>query len=85
MYLKKRGSNSKPSLFISESHGVQTKLVIADFSDKTLKIYEDIRDSVADLDVGILVNNVGVIQSQPAYFNEVDEDTLVNTVQGWSF
>ena len=70
--------------FISESqHGVQTKLVIADFSDKTLEIYEDIRDSIADLDIGILVNNVGVIQSQPAYFNEVDEETLVNTVQVW--
>ena len=70
--------------FISESqHGVQTKLVIGDFSDKTLEIYEDIRDSIADLDIGILVNNVGVIQSQPAYFNEVDEETLVNTVQVW--
>ena len=75
----------KPNLhFISESrHGVQTKLVTGDFSDKTLEIYEDIRDSIADLDVGILVNNVGVIQSQPAYFNEVDEETLVNTVQVW--
>ena len=60
---------------------MQTKLVIADFSDKTLDIYEHIRESIANLDIGILVNNVGVIQSQPAYFNEVDEMTLINTVQ----
>ena len=69
------------NLITESQHGVQTKLVFADFSDKTLQIYDHIRDSLAGLDVGILVNNVGVIQSQPAYFNEVDEQTIVNMVQ----
>ncbi len=54
--------------------------MFADFSDKTLQIYDAIRSALEDLDVGILINNVGVIPAHPMYYNELDEQMLFNTI-----
>lgn len=50
--------------------------MLADFSDKTLSIYDVIREALKDLDIGILINNVGVIVPHPMYFNDVEESLL---------
>ena len=71
---------------VRDDHRVETMVIEADFTDTDVvkTVVEKIEQ--ASIDVGVLVNNVGVIQSQPAYFNEVDEQTIVNMVQvrlGW--
>ncbi len=56
--------------FLAESEfGVSTVTIAADFSAGE-SAYPVIRDGVKDLDVGILVNNVGV-NTSPMYFTEV--------------
>ena len=57
---------------ISESkHGVKTAVVVADFAAGS-SCYSDIRRSIEDKDVGVLVNNVGVIPEYPMYLTEVN-------------
>ncbi|XP_066276105.1 very-long-chain 3-oxoacyl-CoA reductase-like [Branchiostoma lanceolatum] len=58
--------------------GVQTKIVVADFS--SADIYDNISQELEGLDIGCLVNNVGVSYKFPDYYGntgpEVDEMML---------
>jgi 17beta-estradiol 17-dehydrogenase / very-long-chain 3-oxoacyl-CoA reductase len=54
---------------------VKTKYIVADFSSGR-DIYEKIRKQLIPLDVGILVNNVGVAPEMPGYFKDTPEDLL---------
>ncbi|EDW80520.1 uncharacterized protein Dwil_GK11524 [Drosophila willistoni] len=54
---------------------VQTKVIIVDFT-KGREIYEHIENELADIDVGILVNNVGVVTDHPDYFDLIPESKL---------
>lgn len=56
---------------------VKTKIIVADFS-KGREIYKDIEEKLKgfDLDIGILVNNVGIAYPYPMYFGEVSEDEI---------
>lgn len=51
-------------------HGVKTEVVVADFAAGPA-VYEDIRRALESKDVGILVNNVGVIPEYPMFLTEV--------------
>ena len=46
-------------------------MVAADFSSED--IYDGIKDKIGDLDIGVLVNNVGVSYDYPEYYAEVDK------------
>lgn len=46
---------------------MQTKVIAVDFT-QNVAIYETIEQRLADLEVGILVNNVGMSYSNPEYF-----------------
>ena len=50
---------------------VKTLVVAADFSSED--IYDGIKDKIGDLDIGVLVNNVGVSYDYPEYYAEVDK------------
>lgn len=60
---------------IEKNYKVRTKIIAADFS-KGREIYESIKESLEGLDVGVLINNVGVQYSYPMYFGELPEDEL---------
>ena len=46
---------------IEKEHKVETKIVVADFSDNTnMDYYRKISEKVEDLDIGLLVVNAGV-------------------------
>jgi 17beta-estradiol 17-dehydrogenase / very-long-chain 3-oxoacyl-CoA reductase len=55
---------------IESAYNVQTKIIDADFT-KEEGIYEKIEESIEGLEIGILVNNVGMAYPNPEYFLSV--------------
>uniref|UniRef100_A0A182R3A4 Steroid dehydrogenase n=1 Tax=Anopheles funestus TaxID=62324 RepID=A0A182R3A4_ANOFN len=66
---------TKVAAEIKAKHGVETKVVVADFS-KGPEIYPHLEKTLVPLDIGILVNNVGVTQGTPMYVEEASQKAL---------
>ncbi|KAE8606274.1 hypothetical protein XENTR_v10010654 [Xenopus tropicalis] len=62
---------------IKEKFKVETKIIAADFGKPT-EIYGRIESGLRDLEIGVLVNNVGVSYEHPEYFLEIPD--LENTL-----
>lgn len=84
--LAKRGMNvvfvsrtldklKKVSAEIAQEFGVETEIVQADFSDGR-PIYENIAKHLQDKEIGVLVNNVGVLLPQPMPFGDASDKDL---------
>lgn len=65
----------KISLNLESSCGVKTKIIAVDFS-KGSEIYDNIKENIKSLDVGILVNNVGSNQEFPDIFDNLSEEEI---------
>lgn len=57
---------------INSKYGKETKIIDVDFTK--LDIYERIKNELNGLDIGVLVNNVGMSYDHPEYFTQVDDD-----------
>ncbi|XP_058122525.1 inactive hydroxysteroid dehydrogenase-like protein 1 [Anopheles ziemanni] len=64
---------------IKTKHGVETKIVVADFSHGQ-EIYANLEKSLLPLDIGILVNNVGVTYVRPKPVYELSKEELWNLI-----
>lgn len=56
---------------IKDQANVETKCIVADFSGG-VEIYDSIGKQLDGIDIGILVNNVGVAYEHPQYFHLVE-------------
>ncbi|PON91415.1 Short-chain dehydrogenase/reductase [Trema orientale] len=61
--------------------GTRIKSVVFDFSGDISAGIEVVEDAIKGLDVGILINNVGVTYPAARYFHEVDEKVWMNIVR----
>jgi short-subunit dehydrogenase len=57
----------------AEYNDVEIEVIEADFADND-DIKKTIEDGLAGKDIGVLVNNVGVILPHPMYFHEVNDN-----------
>lgn len=61
--------------------GVETKYVVCDYSKFDKKAQDHVFAAIKDLDIAILVNNVGVSYPYPKYFHELSEESVFNLME----
>ncbi|KAI6652875.1 17-beta-hydroxysteroid dehydrogenase type 12 [Oopsacas minuta] len=59
---------------LRDKYNVETKVIAADFSKSD--IYDMLTSELAGLEIGVLVNNVGMSYDHPEYFHEISKDVL---------
>ncbi|ERN13737.1 very-long-chain 3-oxoacyl-CoA reductase 1 [Amborella trichopoda] len=59
---------------------VQIKTVVVDFSGNLSEGMQKIEEAIHGLDVGVLINNVGVSYPYAKFFHEVDSELLKNLI-----
>ncbi|PIK62401.1 putative estradiol 17-beta-dehydrogenase 12-B-like [Apostichopus japonicus] len=57
---------------IASKYNVQTKVIAVDFTSGS-EIYENIGQQLDGLEIGVLVNNVGMSYPYPLYFHELED------------
>ncbi|XP_050526567.1 very-long-chain 3-oxoacyl-CoA reductase-B-like [Daktulosphaira vitifoliae] len=62
---------------IRKRYNVSTKIIQVDFTDKYPKIYNLIEKELHEMDIGVLVNNVGMGPPYPDYFLNYGENRTV--------
>jgi 17beta-estradiol 17-dehydrogenase / very-long-chain 3-oxoacyl-CoA reductase len=61
--------------------GVETKYVVCDYSNFDQKAKNTVAAAIKGLDVGVLINNVGVSYRYPMYFDELTDDEVSNLIE----
>lgn len=64
-----------------KKYGVQVKYIVCDYSNFDKKAQDNIASQIKDLDVGVLVNNVGISYRYPVYFHELNDQDVANIVE----
>ncbi|XP_055600442.1 hydroxysteroid dehydrogenase-like protein 1 [Uranotaenia lowii] len=59
-------------------YGVEVKYLVIDFSDGA-EVYDKIQEAIKDLEVGVLVNNVGMLNDQPIRFDKISKEEIQHT------
>jgi NADP-dependent 3-hydroxy acid dehydrogenase YdfG len=65
---------------IHVKYKTQVKIVVVDFGGDIIESMSRVDDAINDLDVGILINNIGVCYPYVRFFHEVDSQLLKNLI-----
>jgi len=60
---------------------VEVDYVVCDYSNFDTKAKETVSKSMENLDVGVLINNVGVSYRYPRYFHEITDDEVTALIE----
>lgn len=71
----------KAEIETATSNKVTVKTLAIDFSKADKSTYQTIQREIATVDVGILVNNVGVSYEHCEYFHDVSDDIIDNLIK----
>lgn len=61
--------------------GVDVKYIVCDYSNFDDKAKNHVKAGIAGLDIGVLINNVGVSYRYPCYFHELADDEVAALVE----
>jgi 17beta-estradiol 17-dehydrogenase / very-long-chain 3-oxoacyl-CoA reductase len=61
--------------------GVEVKYIVCDYSNFDEKAKQHIKDSIAGLEIGVLINNVGVSYRYPMFFHELSDEEVSNLIE----
>lgn len=64
-----------------KNYGVQVKVVVCDYSNFDKKAQSNVASEIKDLDVAVLVNNVGISYRYPLYFHELTDQDVANIIE----
>jgi len=66
---------------IKEKYSVHTKHVVCDFSKFDQIARDSVEKVIKDLNVGVLINNVGISYRYPVYFHELDDKSVTQLIE----
>lgn len=61
--------------------GVEVNYIVCDYSNFDSKAKQHVKDSIAGLEIGVLINNVGVSYRYPMFFHELSDDEVAALVE----
>lgn len=61
--------------------GVEVDYVVCDYSNFDTKAKETVTKKMQRLDIGVLINNVGVSYRYPQFFHEITDDEVTNLIE----
>jgi len=66
---------------LKEKYKIETKIHALDFSTQNLSVFDGVNDIIKDLDIGILINNVGQSYEHAEYYHLVDKQKIENIIR----
>jgi len=60
---------------------IETKVYAMDFSSQDLSMFDRVKEFIKDLDIGILINNVGMSYDHAEYFNQLEKEKIENLIR----
>jgi len=61
--------------------GVKVKYIVCDYSTFDKKKRDNVAEVISDLDIGVLINNVGVSYKFPKYYDELSDDEVSSLME----